>query len=280
MSQTPTPPTGRPQPVSNTKMLVIAFVLALAAVIMVILYTQMVRAQTAVETITVFTLRRSVEPGDMLDRTRDIREVRVPKGLEDAVNLALNPVIGDEALRGELDRPVQRSARSGTLLTYPLFRGDADRDRLIPDDGRVHTEIPIMPRYAPGTLRQESFINIHAPFPSEGGGPLRMIPVLERVRVVMVGQVRTEDVDGARGGRAFQNITIDIDQVDEVALENIKRITRDYGEFAVTVRSGGRDRRWDARPGQLQINPDVIDLLRSRFNIDLAQASDTGRRPF
>ena len=269
MTQSPPSPSGRPQPVSNTKMLVIAFALAIAAVIMVILYTQMLRAQATEGTVTVFTLARSVSAGDRLDIDRDINEQRIPERLQDAVQVGLNPIIGGSELQSMVEQPVQQSAARGSLITHRLFRAGDERGRQTPEEGKVFIDIPLTPRHTVGNLRPESFINIHAPFPSGGGGPPRILPVLERVRVVYVGALGIDDVDGTRGTRAFQNITIEIDEVDEIAMENIKRISRDYGDFSVTVRSGGGSRRWQSRPGQPQVNPEVVELFRERFNIDL-----------
>lgn len=270
MSQvTNSPGSPSTRPVDGSKMLVISFSLAFLAVIVVLFYVQSIRNQGREQSMTLYTLNRSFEPGDVFDAERDVSAFQVPISLRPNLN-HLSPVIDNEMLRGQNRRVVQRPVPANALLTLQLFREfDVGVGGGSPPAGRRNVNIRITGDEVPEVIRPGMTVDIIGSFPPSGGAAMpRQMVIMENVRVLNVGPLVRETADEGRGGRGFRSIGIDLDPADQVAFLQVRDLVMQFGGFQITLRAPGDDQRtWTpsrtTNPPIPNINPEVVRLMES-----------------
>lgn len=239
----------------STKLVVVALIVAVAALLLVNGYIELMRTQVHEEAFTVYRLTQSVEPGTELERDM-LEEQIVPQRFEDAFRNAVSPT----GLEGRLGAPVQRHALRHDVLTYDLFThpDEHELDRRI-GMGRRLVALPVNPRTIPGGLRPGMYVDIEAPFP---GSQTRVMPVIENVQVLQVGEhsiVHEAEGRGGTGPRRFSTISIEVGPREATQLAQITRMVTQVGDFELHVRNPG-DREQEKIPDG-GINPEVLGLL-------------------
>jgi Flp pilus assembly protein CpaB len=247
------------QPIAGTRLVVVALLLAILAVIVTNFYIERIRRQVAESSFDVYVLTRAVRPGVELSE-KDVKRIAVPEKFEQAfTDLAY---VDEEALQLRLaDKEVfQRSADAGEIVTFRLFVPPVGRDldRNITDGWRL-VSLPVNNRTIPGALQEGMYVDIEAPFHTGGAAPVTM-PVMERVKVIALGTNTVYDEDDSsrrRGSRSFRNITIEVTPAEATQLSNVQRIAA--GEFELHLRNPSDTQRPKIDvPG---INPEVLQLI-------------------
>ena len=105
-------PADRP-PQNSTRLVIVAAVLALLAVVLVNAYISVVRSQSAEESITRYRLTRTLNPGDRLN-DRDIEPVQVPKRFGDA----FTGYLSDQDVAVKYGQVVRHRAPKGQFLSF------------------------------------------------------------------------------------------------------------------------------------------------------------------
>lgn len=250
MTQSPVPLPAQP---GGTRLVIVALVVALAAVVLVNLYVEMIRRQSAPRTFTVYFLETSIPAGRRLNKD-DVRAEQVPLQFQGA----FKNTVGEDGLASRLGEVLQRPAIMGQPLTADLFAVSAAER----DDGTISTSKRRVPlrvnsRTLPGSLLPGMYVDIAAPFPSAG---VKM--VMERVQVRALGQLTSAEEASAVGPSRrrignYPTIEIDVTPDEALALSRIQQIIT--GDFELYLRNPA-----DADTPQIPsggINPDVLQLI-------------------
>ncbi|NBC10779.1 MAG: Flp pilus assembly protein CpaB [Planctomycetes bacterium] len=260
MSQSPTPgvPGAPAQSQNSTRLVVIALIVALAAVILVNIYIEVARSQAAGGSIIVYRVNRSLEPGDEI-AGRDLEAVEVPDKFEDTFDRAVrrNPDTGNAEKIGEtLMRPIDEN----DVLTYDHFIDDP-QDKLISkiEPGKRLIALPVEAKILP-SVRPGMKVDIEAPFAGGGKAP-EVLTVMENVQVLATGQ-RTiieeqREEDGSRRRTNFDTISIQVTPEQATQLSRIQKITT--GPFELHIRPADDESRPKIPGGG--INPDVLQKI-------------------
>lgn len=246
----------------GTRSVILAFVLALLAVILTNLYIANVRRQVERESFVAYTLTRSMLPGDKI-RKADVKEILVPRSFEESFKLL--GAIDDTSLQIRLAeaRPLERSAAQGDILRFAHFNApeDTEHDRDI-TAGKRRVSLPVNARTVPGALRAGMYVDIEAAF-NTGGGLPEVLTVIENVQIKAVGtRTITDESSGERVRRygAFNSISIEVEPQQATELSMIERIA--VGEFELHIRNPSDKGTPKIRSGG--INPEVLDLIEQR----------------
>ena len=254
-------PSGEPggPPPASTKLIVVALLLALAAVILVNLYIIGIKASVREGEFHFFRLRVSKDVGELLTLD-DVQMVGVPESYADAFRDVIEPNSAGEPLR--LGDPFTRRAEQGEPLTIRMFddlAGDASRQLI--QEGYRGVSLPVVSKLLPDPLKAEMRVDILAPVRGPGGRR-EILPVMENVRVVSVGQRNI--VDEAAGGRgrgggsgSFETLTVEVRPEEAVLLETITQEVQKVGVYSVLLRSPE-----DQRPSFIEdggISQDVLE---------------------
>lgn len=261
MSQMPPPPpTSTPQGAGpeggSLKLVAVAVILAVVAVVLVNLYVIAAREQLREDEINIYMLRAPVETGDALDG-KDVETVQMPKSLKTSFQSA-GFIVGDADEPGVEDylgkRFVRDAPRSGLLELRHFIRATGITAEVDVSPGKRLVAVPVDRATLPASLRPGTMIDLEAEFRGRG-----VLPVMERVRVIAVGGTRIQDV--AQGedapGRASSKIDIEVAPEEATHLAQIEK--RTVGSFRVHVRPTGET----ALPkiGREGINPEVLRLI-------------------
>ncbi len=261
MSHNPSPASaGTPgsPPAGSAKLVVIAAVLALVAIVLVNVYVEYIKRTSDEGEILKFRLTQTLRPGDRL-RDRDIEQVRLPARYRDAFKNYLD----DKEKDRRLNQMVKRTGYQGEFLSSLMFEDPDDR-RL---DGEVKegmrlVALPVNSRTMIGGLRPGMIVDIEAPFRGQGTVPI-VLPVMESVKIVTVGNVSTVDEKAGTASRvtSYQTIGIEVTPHAATALSMIDRIAQ--GPFELHLRKPGDDARVKIPNPELStgINPAVLDML-------------------
>lgn len=251
------PPLGRqpaPPQQTNVPLIIIAVSLGLITGIGNYWYVQRIKSQQALNTITVYKLNRSVEPGQTL-RREDVSEIKIPAQYEEVYVEGMG-AITDKALSVQADRKFQRYANTSALLTWELFtrpgQGGAEAVNLA--DGHRAVPIPVSTETAPAFLEPGMTVDINATLTPPGRKTETML-IMERVRVIAVGG-RTQPAPDGRN-RSYNTITIEVTPEESRALSTIQRYAEDE-QFQILYRDSG-DTAIEIESGT--VNPDVLRLL-------------------
>ncbi|MEM8783911.1 MAG: RcpC/CpaB family pilus assembly protein [Planctomycetota bacterium] len=267
MSQTPPPIYSPPTPGvpgngdpnaarGSAKLLIVAVILAVAAVVLVNLYVAASRRSVQSDEFVVFRMDVQKSPGDVL-AAADTSPVRVPMSLRESFAGAVAPnAAGDAPAR--VGDPLTRPVEPGDILEARHFDLQTqDETRLLIRPGMRGIAIPVQSQSLPDPIRPEMMVDIEAPFRGRGGR-LRVMPVMEMVRVVAVGT--TNIVDERRGsgaGSGVSKITLEVTPQHASDLEFI--LSQVAGEFRVHTRNPADTER--PKIGGPGVNPEVMKLL-------------------
>ena len=251
---TPTSPGSAAAPGSSTTLVIVALLAGLIAVVLVNVYVETAKRSARPNSFTIYRLTRSLEPGDKLSQ-RDVEPMEADERFRDFYSNAL-----DEAgVQTRLGETVYRPADMGAPLTYDLFRQreEDDLDRRITEGMRL-VALPVNPRTLPGTLRPGMYVDIEAPFQTRAG-TIKVLPVMERVRVMAVGRRSVIDEANEAGGRMgnFSTISIEVEPRQATQLSMIEKLAT--GDFELHLRKPGDDTVPKIPTGGL--NPDVVAML-------------------
>lgn len=255
---------SQPAP-GGAKLVIVAGVLALLAVIVLNFYIAHIRREIAASSFTVFVLNRSVQPGEVIKKTF-VNEVRVPLSFRESLNSL--GLVDDVSLTNRItsQQRFEQGAPAGSMLTFDLFNapsGRRDLDRNITDGKRL-VSLPVNSRTVPGALREGMMVDIEAPFNVGGALPVTM-PVMERVKVIAVGSrtIYDDEATQGRGSRpsgTFHTITIEVDPLDATHLSDIQRLA--VGGFEIHLRNPADPSNPKIKSGS--INPEVVEMIDRR----------------
>ena len=258
MTQNPSSPVGPTAAPESTRLIVVALILAVLAVILVQLYIQAVKSGSQEESFPVFRLRVAKDPGDELTED-DVERLTVPDRFRDSFRDIVEDNGSGEPLR--LGDEFTRHVEPYELLTHRLFEAvDDEADRRLIQQGFRGVALPVVAERLPEPLRAEMRVDLLAPVRSSTAQPDIMV-VMENVRIVSVGDRNIEDdrvTDTRRRGN-FENITIETTPADAVLLTEISEAVQQIGVFQVLLRSPD-----DRQPFVVQaggINPEVLKRL-------------------
>ncbi|MEM7578168.1 MAG: RcpC/CpaB family pilus assembly protein [Planctomycetota bacterium] len=267
MSQAPPPIYSPPTPASpgnvdpnkpqgSTKLLIVAVVLAILAVVLVNLYVAASRRSIQSDEFVVFRMDVQKSPGDVL-QPDDASPVRVPMSLREsfAGAVAANAAGTAPARVGD---PMTRPVEPGDILEARHFDLQTqDETRLLIRSGMRGIAIPVQSQSLPDPIRPEMLVDIEAPFRGRAGR-VRVMPVMEMVRVVAVGTTNIVDERrGGGGGSGVSKITLEVTPDHASDLEFI--LSQVAGEFRVHTRNPSDTER--PKIGSPGVNPDVMKLL-------------------
>src|SRR5690606_24479486 len=175
------------QPQGGAKLVVVALGVALAAVIVVNLYVEQVKAQVRQDSFTLYRLNRSLRPGERF-KLDFVDAVQWPKSFEGSAQ----GLVRDDGAQARVGDEIRRFAEQGQFLRNDAFTAPAlENDYRRPRIGMRFVKLKVNDEAVPGNLQPEMVVDIFAPFPSGTGVP-EILPVMERVKVVAVG-TRTAD---------------------------------------------------------------------------------------
>ena len=257
MSQLPTSSSSNQ---SSTTLVIVAVCLAVFAVVVTNLYIANVRKRVEIASFEAFLLESEVRAGDTLSRN-SYRVVKLPDTFESQFRDM--GVLDRSSLEVAITtrEQVQRPAREGALITRDLFtrRETAQLANQI-RPGMRWTDIPINSRTAPGALAPGMYVDIEGTFIRPGGGQV-VLPVMERVQVIALGERTAYDEEGVGGrSRSFRTMTIEVTPDEATTLGMVERIV--MGEFQLHLRNPADDTLVKIPAGG--INPAVIELIRQR----------------
>lgn len=231
MAQTP----STQAPPGSNRLVIIAAVVALAAVIVVNLYVAMIQRQVNQGQFTVYRLTTTLKPGDKLSE-KDVNAVPMPQRYRDSFDgMVLEEAgEGNDALTARLNERVKVPARRNQFLTYDLFTNPND----VPLDTKISTNmrlvaLPVNPRTLPGSLSPGMSVDIEAQFP---GGNINILPVMENIKVFAVGSESiNSDTNTGRSQRNFTTISLQVTPEEATSLEKIKKMV--LGDFELHLRN-------------------------------------------
>jgi Flp pilus assembly protein CpaB len=251
-------PSSTKTPPGSNRLVIIAAVVGLLAVILVNIYVAMVKRQAQAGEFGVYRLVTSLKPGDKL-LEKNVKAVRMPKIYKDSFEgMVIEESFGkDDALTALLGTRVKSSARRNQFLSHNLFTNpnDVELDTRISPNLRL-VALPVNPKTLPGSLQPGMVVDIEALFP---GGNLNILPVLERVTVFSVGTRSIAD-DSQSSGRKqtrFTTISLQVTPQEATSLEKIKKLV--IGDFELHLRNPNDNSTPNIPEGG--INPQVLRLL-------------------
>ena len=243
---------------SNPKLVLLALGVAVFAVIVVNVYIEMIQNRMHEESFVAYRLRRPLHPGDTLERDH-LRPVRIPTRFEDA----FPSVLKRKDLELELGQTIHRFAPEGSFASYKLLeeRERSTFDQRV-DPGMRGKGLPVSDETIPGEVRPGMFVDIEAPLPQPGGG-VRVMTVMERVKVLAVGNrtiVDESEAGSEDGTERYRRITVQVTPEQATQLDNIRRAA--VGKFELLLRNP-TDRE-HPKIGSGEINPEVLELVKNR----------------
>lgn len=247
----------------GTRLVIVALVLAILAVVANSLYIASVRRQVQQDSFEAFVLTRSVLPGDRL-RKQDIKKISLPRSFEAGFKeLGAMDETGLD-VRINSNDTVRRSVSAGDILRYMHFDipEGKDIDTKIPSGMRL-VSLPVNSRTIPGAMREGMYVDIEAPFQTGGALPL-VLPVMENVKVIAVGTRTIYDDNDAVRSRpmgSYYSITIEVTPQEATSLSMVQRLA--VGEFDIQLRNPG-DTKLVKIPGG-GINPAVLALVDKKI---------------
>ena len=253
-SPNPTNPAGT----GSAKLMIVAVVLALLAVVLTNFYIVMIRREVTEEGFKVYKLTKPIDRGQRLEE-KYVVAVNVPKKFRTSFE-SLGVVTEDDLKIYVNEKTAfQQSAKESELLTYALFTTESGRnlDQHV-RKGKRWVPLPINSRTAVGGLRVGMFVDIEGTFPFGGALPTTL-PVMEHVEVKALGsRVAADSADGRQGPpRRYQTLTIEVTPQEATMLSMVQQLLQ--GEFELRLRNPDDTGRPSIPNGG--INPALIDLI-------------------
>ncbi|MEM1107513.1 MAG: hypothetical protein AAGH99_02370 [Planctomycetota bacterium] len=247
-------PDNAPPPASP-KLVVVALLIALAAVVLVNLYVLSVKKAAEEGEFQFFRLRVTKDIGEPLE-LEDVQLVGVPESFRDAFLDVVEPNSQGQPLR--LGDSFTRRAEKGEPLTTRMFdnlTGDASRQLIT--KGLRGVSLPVVSKLLPDPLKAEMRVDILAPVRASGGRR-EIMAVIENVRVVSVGSRTIVDENrGTRGRGSFETLTVEVTPEEAVLLEAITQEVQKTSVYSVLLRSPD-----DQRPKFIPnggLNPELLE---------------------
>lgn len=241
----------------NFVLILIAIGLGLLTVIVTNWYIHQIRTQVEAQKITLFQLKRAVEPGDQLQE-RDLIRVEVPapeevrKHYVDSLGALTPNLIGN--YYGER---FKRYANTNALVTSKLFteEGRGVTGKVEIRDGYRGVPIEVDRNSgAPTGLLPEQVVDLMGKIDIPGQGEKARL-IMERVRVLAVGGKTSSD---AVGGRGYSEVMIELKPDEARAIKTIE--TRLPNNEFVLVTRNPTDDELEIPTGS--INPELIRALK------------------
>ncbi|MGB0766255.1 MAG: hypothetical protein ACPGYV_00940 [Phycisphaeraceae bacterium] len=261
MSQFPPNPSQTPSPAGSGQLVLIGFVIALVAVVLMNVYVEMRVASRDEQQITFFKFRGDIDAGREIE-AEDLEAFQVPASMESAFGL--------DAIREKVDqRGVPRDG-VGFKLNAPVVRGQVLKSSLFLGSGSAQIRDPAYKDYdeitlnidskrQPTNLRPGDFVDLYATIPLNRESENRR--VMEYVKVVNLGDVVQES--GVQRGKAnkYGSITIYVEPSLSAKLFDIQE--RVLGKTFNVTRRDPRDKRPRELKtgGSEEINAAVLELL-------------------
>ncbi|MEM9881528.1 MAG: hypothetical protein AAF800_01250 [Planctomycetota bacterium] len=221
----------------SPKLVVVALLVAVAAVVLVNLYVVGVRAGAQEGEFAFFRLRVAKDVGQVLSMD-DVELQRLPVRYRDALPDVVEPNAAGEPLR--LGDPFTRSAELGEPLTTRMFDDlTADAARRLITEGMRGVSLPVVSKLLPDPLKAEMRVDLLAPVRASGGRREMMV-VMENVRVVSVGALNIVDERAAGTNRTsgnFDSLTVEARPDEAVLLNEITQEVQKIGTYTVLLRS-------------------------------------------
>jgi len=211
---------------ANIPLILVAVALGLVAVITTNWYIQRVKASIEADSVTVYRLNTTKEPGDRLRRD-DVEATDVRAGMQ-----LPNAVIGSDIDQLTDDRLTRTVNQNGYLL-WEHFAPQSTGGMREPAEGYRGFAIPVDSDTAPPMLRPDQMVDISANLALQGERPRNYL-VMERVKVLAVGSQTTTGEE--RRGSRYRNITIQVRPEEARLLETIRQFTEDE-EFTIAIRN-------------------------------------------
>ncbi len=251
------PPSTQTPPGSN-RLVIIAAVVGLLAMILVNIYVAMVKRQVQEGEFGVYRLVTSLKPGDKLSQ-KNVKPLPMPKRYRDSFEgmVIEESTSKDDALTALLGTRVKSSARRNQFLSHDLFTDPNDTEL----DTRINTNLrlvalPVNSKTLPGNLQPGMYVDIEAQFP---GGTLNILPVLERAEIFSVGSrsIADESQTSGRSQQRFTTISLQVTPQEATSLEKIKKLV--IGDFELHLRNPNDNSTPKIPDGG--INPQVLMLI-------------------
>ncbi len=243
---------------ASNRLVIIAAVVGLLAVILVNIYVAMVKRQTQAGDFGVYILDTSLKPGDKLS-DKNVHAVRMPKLYKNSFQgmVIEEPFGEDDALTALLGTRIKSSARRNAFLSHDIFTNpnNIELDTKISPNLRL-IALPVNPKTLPGNLQPGMYVDIEAQFP---GGALNILPVLERAQVFSVGSrsIADDSQSATRKQTRFTTISLQVTPDEATSLEKIKKLV--IGDFELHLRNPNDNSTPKIPDGG--INPQVLRLL-------------------
>lgn len=252
----------------GTKLVLVAFMLAVLSVILINFYIEGVRSQAAEKTFTVYVLSKSVRAKDRIAK-KDIRSIKLPDRFKEAFDELGAVDTADIQVRLADKEQFERSANNGEIITFSLFSapGSKDIDTNI-EIGKRQVSLPVNSRTAPGVLHEGMYVDIEAAF-NVGAALTKQLTVMECVKIIAIGTrtIYDESSGNQNALRRYNTITIEVTPEQATQLAYVQRMM--VGDFDLHLRNP-KDQKL-AKIEQGGISEDVLDLIESRLR--------TGREP-
>jgi Flp pilus assembly protein CpaB len=259
--QLPSTASSSRQP-ENTKLVIVAVVLAAMAVILTNIYITRIRKQNQLDSFPVYILQVHMSTGDRIQK-RDVREVLVPNTpvFRDAFDQQIG-AIDKTALEIRIAQkePLCREAMAGEILLFRHFTTPESStiDQQIARGKRLKV-LSINSKTVPGALRTGMFVDLEAAFQTQYG--IQVLPVMERVKVIALGSATSYEAATSRVSQSrFSSITIEVTPDQATQMNLIERTM--VGDFDLTVRNPGDTELTKIPTGG--INPAVVELVERR----------------
>lgn len=246
----------------NFTLILIALGLGLVTIVVTNWYIHNIRTQVESQKITLYKLKRPVEPGDKLsERDYTAFTVPAPEQVRSHYIDGLGAFTADE-IGNYIGQRFKRYANTSALLTHTLFteEGRTAAGGVDLRDGYRAVTLEVDRSTAPPVLSAEMVVDLLGMLDVPGKGEKSRL-IMERVRVLAVGG---ETAAGARGGRrGYSEITIEVTPGEVRALKTIESRLPD-NEFTVVIRNATDD-ALELETGS--INPQLVKA----YDLDLAE---------
>jgi len=241
------------------QLVVIGFVVAIIAVILMNLYVEMRVAAAQEDEITYFQFRGDKDAGDTIEAS-DLVEISVPRRYKEA--------FGQDAIGESTTRPGTPADGPGFTLNSSVVRGEVLRSSLFIDSGRRASRndpekgerqiaLSVESEKQPANLAPGDRIDLLGAIRQARTVDYEV--VMEYVEVAAVGERRVESGDGTRSSR-YGSITINVkpDQVKQLLA--IQDRLPD-GQFRIALRASA-DPSTPETGKEAVVNPKVLEMLR------------------
>lgn len=261
MSQYPTnsntPATG---PAGSGQLVIIGFIIAIIAVILMNVYVEMRVAAQEETTVTFFKFKDDMKAGETIE-AGDLTAVKIPKSMEQAFGLS--------AVREDSDRPgkpldglgnqLNDAVSAEQLLTSNLLFGAGRKSVRDPADRNMdEITLNIDSKKQPTNLRPGDYVDLYASIPLNRN--TEYMRVMEYVKVVNLGD-RVQESGTRSKSNKYGSITIYVDPDLSSKLFDIQKRV-DGQTFNVTRRDPQDKKPRELKTGgSKEINERVLDIL-------------------